>query len=85
MKSMASDSATHMLSTIFLVLCSILCCYSRDSITLDDFLIDDGGETLVSANQTFELVFFSPNKGKFNDMKKFIRIWYYGLKERKVV
>ena len=85
MKSMVSDSATHMLSTIFLVLCSILCCSARDSITPNDFLFDDGGETLVSANQTFELGFFSPNKGKFNDGKKFIGIWYYGLKERTVV
>ena len=51
MKSMVSDSATHMLSTVFLILCSILCCYARDFITPDDFLIDDGGETLVSANK----------------------------------
>ena len=84
---MLSDSATHMLCTIFFVLCSILCrCSARDIITPDNSLTDDdGGGTLVSPYQTFELGFFSPNKGKYNHGKKYIGIWYYGFKERTVV
>ena len=86
MKIMVSDSATHMQSTIFFVLCSVLCCcFARDSITPDSFLTDDDGRgTLVSARQIFELGFFSPT-GNFNHGKKYIGIWYYGFKERTVV
>ncbi|KAJ9686797.1 hypothetical protein PVL29_015581 [Vitis rotundifolia] len=72
-----------MLSAIFFFLCSILCCSARDTITPDNLLIDDGGGTLVSASQTFELGFFIP-EGRFNN-GKYIGIWYNGLKERTVV
>ena len=71
------------MSTIFFFFCSIMCYSARDTITPDNLLIDDGGGTLVSASQTFELGFFIP-KERFNN-GKYIGIWYYGLKERTVV
>eukprot|EP00261_Vitis_vinifera_P037742 XP_019078985.1 PREDICTED: G-type lectin S-receptor-like serine/threonine-protein kinase At4g03230 [Vitis vinifera] len=81
-KFMVPVSATHMLSTIFFVLCSVLYCSARDTITPEDWLSDDG-ETVVSAGKTFELGFFNPNGS--SKIGRFVGIWYYKSKPRSVV
>ncbi|XP_068639425.1 G-type lectin S-receptor-like serine/threonine-protein kinase At1g11300 [Aristolochia californica] len=43
--------------------------------------IGDGGETLISANRTFELGFFSPN----SSANRYVGIWYARASERKHV
>lgn len=48
-------SATHIPSTIFLLLCLVLRCSARDTITPGDGLHNGGEKTLVSASKIFEL------------------------------
>eukprot|EP00261_Vitis_vinifera_P037743 XP_019078986.1 PREDICTED: G-type lectin S-receptor-like serine/threonine-protein kinase At4g03230 isoform X2 [Vitis vinifera] len=79
---MVPVSATHMLSTIFFVLCSVLYCSARDTITPEDWLSNDG-ETVVSAGKTFELGFFNP--GGSSKIGRFVGIWYYRSKPQRVV
>ena len=79
---MVPVSATHMLSTFFFFLCSVLYCFVRDTITLDDWLSNDG-RTLVSAGKTFELGFFNLNGS--TEIESCVGIWYYQSKQRRIV
>eukprot|EP00261_Vitis_vinifera_P037744 XP_019078987.1 PREDICTED: G-type lectin S-receptor-like serine/threonine-protein kinase At4g03230 isoform X1 [Vitis vinifera] len=81
-KFMVPVSATHILSTIFFFLCSVLHCSARDTITPEDWLSNDGG-TLVSAGKTFELGFFNPDGS--SKIGRFVGIWDYRSKPRRVV
>ena len=72
-------SATHMLSTFFFLLCSVLYCFARDTITLEDWLSSDG-RTLVSAGKTFDLGFFNPNGS--TEIGRFVGIWYITSRNR---
>ena len=79
-----SVSAAHMLMlyAFFFFLYSVLYCSARDTITPGDWL-RNGGETLVSAGKAFELGFFDPNGS--SEIGRFVGIWYYLSKPRKVV
>ena len=79
---MVPVSATHILSTIFFFLCSVLHCSARDTITPEDWLSNDGG-TLVSAGKTFELGFFNPDGS--SKIGRFVGIWDFRSKPRRVV
>ena len=79
---MVPVSATHMLSTIFFFLCSVLYCSARDTITPENWLSNEGG-TLVSAGKTFELGFFNPDGS--SKIGRFVGIWYYMSKPQSVV
>ncbi|RVW18001.1 G-type lectin S-receptor-like serine/threonine-protein kinase [Vitis vinifera] len=81
-KFMVPVSATHMLSTIFFFLCSVLYCSARDTITPENWLSNEGG-TLVSAGKTFELGFFNPDGS--SKIGRFVGIWYYMSKPQRVV
>ncbi|RVW57774.1 G-type lectin S-receptor-like serine/threonine-protein kinase [Vitis vinifera] len=81
-KFMVPVSATHMLSTIFFFLCSVLYCSARDTITPENWLSNEGG-TLVSAGKTFELGLFNPDGS--SKIGRFVGIWYYMSKPQRVV
>ncbi|XP_057746645.1 G-type lectin S-receptor-like serine/threonine-protein kinase At4g03230 [Arachis stenosperma] len=76
----------------FFLLCSFFCtcmhCYGRDTITINNFLLDGGGggggDTLISDGENFELGFFTPN-GSSSGRRRYIGIWYYNLSPRTVV
>ncbi|XP_031276795.1 G-type lectin S-receptor-like serine/threonine-protein kinase At4g03230 [Pistacia vera] len=60
----------------------VLCCSTRDTITVDSLLKD--GETLVSAGNRFELGFFNPTK-RSEGNRRYVGIWYYNSNPRVVV
>ncbi|KAG4967636.1 hypothetical protein JHK87_033287 [Glycine soja] len=53
------------------------------SITINNFLQDGGGDTLVSKGENFELGFFTPNGSSSG--KRYLGIWYYKLTPLTVV
>ncbi|GKV30861.1 hypothetical protein SLEP1_g39633 [Rubroshorea leprosula] len=70
----------------FFIFCLLLFPFSTqnsavDTITPDQNVTD--GKTLVSAQKVFELGFFSPGKGSRN--KRYLGIWYYGIRPQTVV
>ncbi|KAK7257498.1 hypothetical protein RIF29_31518 [Crotalaria pallida] len=75
----------HMLS-IFL-LCSFFFtfehCSARDTITINNILKDEGGNTLISEGEKFELGFFTPNGS--SSSRRYVGIWYYQLNPQTIV
>ncbi|KAJ7014830.1 G-type lectin S-receptor-like serine/threonine-protein kinase [Populus alba x Populus x berolinensis] len=72
-------SITMLLVCIFLLFSS-LAFAAQDNITSNES-IKDGDSTLVSANGTFELGFFSPG----NSMNRFLGVWYKNEAHKKVI
>ncbi|KAG4385469.1 hypothetical protein GLYMA_12G103700v4 [Glycine max] len=81
--------SSHMLSIFilysFFFTFSFKHCSATDtiSITINNFLQDGGGDTLVSKGENFELGFFTPNGSSSG--KRYLGIWYYKLTPLTVV
>ncbi|KAJ1379738.1 putative serine/threonine-protein kinase [Sesbania bispinosa] len=58
-------------------------CSARDTITINNSLQDGGEDTLISAGESFELGFFTPNGSTSG--KRYVGIWYYNLTPQTVV
>ncbi|KAJ7948222.1 G-type lectin S-receptor-like serine/threonine-protein kinase [Quillaja saponaria] len=79
-------SVNHLQSILFLLIfvCnSSIYSFAIDTITINNFLSDDKGDTLVSEGQRFVLGFFTPN-GSF-DGRRYVGIWYYKSNPQTVV
>lgn len=76
-------SDNHLPSMIFFIFAIFSCfflphCSARDNITYSWLLSDSDGQTLVSAEERFELGFFSPDDGsEAEGIKRYVGIWYY--------
>lgn len=70
-------SANHMLPIFILhaLFLTLVHCSARDTITLNNFISDERGDTLVSAGEVFELGFFTPNGS--SSSRRYVGIWYY--------
>ena len=58
-------------------------CSARDAITINNFLVDGGGDTLISAGENFELGFFTPDGSSSG--RRYVGIWYHKLNPKTVV
>ncbi|KAI4334055.1 hypothetical protein L6164_018792 [Bauhinia variegata] len=58
-------------------------CSARDAATINEFISDGTGETLISAGERFELGFFTPNGSSSG--RRYVGIWYYGSNPPTVV
>ncbi|GLT69399.1 hypothetical protein SLA2020_415540 [Shorea laevis] len=57
------------------------CCYAIHTIGSEQSIRDNGGETLISQHEIFELGFFSPP----NSTLRYVGIWYYKIEVKPVV
>ncbi|KAJ9566237.1 hypothetical protein OSB04_002203 [Centaurea solstitialis] len=64
---------------LYILIISLQHCRATDTLTKDGQISLE--QTLVSANQAFELGFFNPG----NSTKRYIGIWYKDVPERKVI
>ncbi|KAJ9566236.1 hypothetical protein OSB04_002202 [Centaurea solstitialis] len=64
---------------LYILIISLQHCRAADTLTKDSSISLE--QTLVSANQVFELGFFNPG----NSTKRYIGIWYKDIPERKVI
>ena len=74
-----------MQAIIFLLLHCVLHSSATDTVSSVRWLSDGEEETIVSAAQTFELGFFTPKGNSYHQSRRYLGIWYHGLKERIVV
>ncbi|KAL9297624.1 hypothetical protein ACSQ67_023520 [Phaseolus vulgaris] len=80
-------SSSHLLSTFLFcalfITFSFKHCSATDAITINNFLQDWGGDTLISKGGKFELGFFTPNGSSSG--RRYVGIWYYKLTPLTVV
>ncbi|KAI9094278.1 hypothetical protein K1719_026860 [Acacia pycnantha] len=72
---MFNRSANHMLFFHALFFTFITHCSARDAISINNFLSEREGDTLISSGETFELGFFTPNGSSGSG--RYVGIWYY--------
>ncbi|XVF44495.1 hypothetical protein PTKIN_Ptkin02bG0127900 [Pterospermum kingtungense] len=67
----------------FLFCVSIVCSSAKETITVNSWISDGGGDRLVSPGKRFELGFFTPNGS--SGTRRYVGIWYYGSDPQTVV